>query len=247
MELLHLNEFYSENSSESWKKVLGDKMHYHSGLVNSEGIHPMDYSIMQLYDYIEPNTKILDCGCGWGGPARQIMKDLNCDVTGITVSEEQANYIEDFKVIHADLHEVELTEQYDTAIFVESYCHLHTPIKVLKNISKHVNSVVIRDYVNLTRNFVNYDVKWKMMMGNKSKYIHDLTNAGFTVKDFIIRPHYYQPESSIWLNNIMKMPENEITGQIKLLKEYCEKCLMNYSEYGETTNGICTIHAVIDK
>jgi len=207
----------------------------------------MDYSIMEMYKFIPENSKVLDCGCGWGGPARLLIKDLNCDVTGVTVSEQQANYIKDFKVIHSDLHDLELTEQYDVALFVESYSHLHDPVSVLKNLSFFVDKIIIRDYINLQGNFVKYDSKWKMTIGDKSKYTHDLNRAGFTVKNFEIRPHSYQPEAGLWLNNILQLDEKDITGQIKLLYEYCNKCLQSATESGQSSNGICTIYAEVDK
>ena len=41
---------------------------------------------------IKPNQKVLDIGCGWGSLAIDIAKSANCEVTGITLSENQFNY-----------------------------------------------------------------------------------------------------------------------------------------------------------
>tara|TARA_B110000027_G_scaffold83828_1_gene89017 strand:- start:1753 stop:2943 length:1191 start_codon:yes stop_codon:yes gene_type:complete len=41
---------------------------------------------------IQPNQKVLDIGCGWGSLAIDIAKSANCEVTGITLSENQFNY-----------------------------------------------------------------------------------------------------------------------------------------------------------
>lgn len=41
---------------------------------------------------IRPNQKILDIGCGWGYLAMEIAKQKNCQVTGVTLSENQYNY-----------------------------------------------------------------------------------------------------------------------------------------------------------
>ena len=41
---------------------------------------------------IQPNQKILDIGCGWGALAIDIAKSINCEVTGITLSEKQFAY-----------------------------------------------------------------------------------------------------------------------------------------------------------
>jgi len=41
---------------------------------------------------IKKNQKVLDIGCGWGSLAIDIAKTANCEVTGITLSENQLNY-----------------------------------------------------------------------------------------------------------------------------------------------------------
>ena len=41
---------------------------------------------------IQPDQKVLDIGCGWGSLAIDIAKNAKCEVTGITLSENQLNY-----------------------------------------------------------------------------------------------------------------------------------------------------------
>ena len=41
---------------------------------------------------IKSNQKVLDIGCGWGSLAIDIAKSANCEVTGITLSENQFKY-----------------------------------------------------------------------------------------------------------------------------------------------------------
>ena len=41
---------------------------------------------------IKPNQKVLDIGCGWGSLAVDIARSANCEVTGITLSENQLKY-----------------------------------------------------------------------------------------------------------------------------------------------------------
>ena len=41
---------------------------------------------------LKPGQKVLDIGCGWGGMAFEIAKQSQCEVTGISLSENQINY-----------------------------------------------------------------------------------------------------------------------------------------------------------
>ena len=41
---------------------------------------------------LKPGQKVLDIGCGWGGMAFEIAKQSQCEVTGISLSENQIKY-----------------------------------------------------------------------------------------------------------------------------------------------------------
>jgi cyclopropane-fatty-acyl-phospholipid synthase len=41
---------------------------------------------------LKPNQKVLDIGCGWGGLAFEIARQSGCEVTGISLSENQIEY-----------------------------------------------------------------------------------------------------------------------------------------------------------
>ena len=44
---------------------------------------------------IKPHHSVLEIGCGWGGMAEYIGKELGCNYTGITISPSQKNFTED--------------------------------------------------------------------------------------------------------------------------------------------------------
>ena len=113
-----VNKFYDDTSPEVWKKVIGKDLHYHVGWGEGDIFYN---SVEYLYQFIDKNSKILDCGCGWGGPAKALLQDLNCDITGVTVSKVQYDYIEKnvpIDAIHADLHNYHPTDTFDICLFI---------------------------------------------------------------------------------------------------------------------------------
>jgi len=45
---------------------------------------------------LEAGMKVLDIGCGWGGAARFAAEEYGVEVTGLTISHEQASYAEEY-------------------------------------------------------------------------------------------------------------------------------------------------------
>jgi cyclopropane-fatty-acyl-phospholipid synthase len=83
------NRFY-----EAW---LDGTMTYSSALFDEDA---KDLSQAQIRKYrslvdrtgIEPGHHVLEIGCGWGGFAEYVAKDVGCRVTGLTISREQFDY-----------------------------------------------------------------------------------------------------------------------------------------------------------
>merc|ERR1712176_856782 len=81
----------------------------------------------KLASLIRPNrngsTKILDIGCGFCTPAKILQKSVpNAVVTGLTLSEEQANACttKGVPAVAADFSTARLSGGYDVAFFQES-------------------------------------------------------------------------------------------------------------------------------
>lgn len=220
---MNLDEFYSENEFDIWKTILGDKLHYHLGSKSSGDI--FDQAIINLFPHIENKSKVLDCGCGWGGPARVLIDKLNCNVTGVTVSEKQAHSIIDFPVHHCDLNYYNLIEFYDVAIFVESFCHFKNPINILKKLHSNIGKIIIKDYV---WNCEWYNENWGMYMRPKSSYVNILKKSSYEIIKINLDDTTDVVSScEYWMNNIKKLDENLINGQVKKLKDLCTSVLNN--------------------
>lgn len=244
---MELSDFYSDTDPELWKKVLGEDLHYHVGWGNGDIMYN---AVQHLYQFILPNSKLLDCGCGWGGPSKVIQKDLNCDITAVTNSLVQYDYIKNnipINVVCEDLHDYQLQSFFDTALFIESFCHLKNPHNVIKNISQHTNQIILREYHLKTRyeDCKKYLDKWLMKIYSKEHLIEIFKEYNFRL--VYLGEHYYdalQPTLEYWLNNLKKIKKEEKTYHLRTL-EISSKYLKN--NLSDVLNGVGLATFVFEK
>lgn len=62
--------------------------------LNTAQKHKLDLNCRKLY--LNEYDKVLDVGCGWGGFAKYAAEHFDCDVTGITIAQEQIPYARAF-------------------------------------------------------------------------------------------------------------------------------------------------------
>ena len=194
--------FYTDNPLEVWQTVLGPSMHYHVG---------GDQAVRDLYPYIDNNSNILDIGCGWGGPARLLSTEKQCECHGVTNSKQQYNHYP-YTVSLADANTYTPDDNYDTTIFIESLCHL-TP-QILTNIRPHTNKLIIKDYLSP---FNWYNKQWEMYMRDESTYKSILSDYTITHLEITKSKDVYN-SSLYWYNNILSLNPNQITHQIETLQ-----------------------------
>ena len=80
-----------------WARLLDDCLHFHLGHFPSAetGLaESMRFAVLDLASQVPKKavSRVLDIGCGWGGPAFELAKHWGSEVIGFTVSRCQARY-----------------------------------------------------------------------------------------------------------------------------------------------------------
>ena len=217
---MEVDEFYDDTLPETWKKVIGNDLHYHVGWGDGDILYN---AVKHLYQFIDKKSSVLDCGCGWGGTGKVLKRDMDCEVTGVTISQVQSDYISDnnlFPVVLSDLHDYTPDKIYDVCLFVESFCHLKSPQKVLSNISESTNKIILREYhMKSNEHPKKYVDNWLMNI-----YHLDEICSFFGELDFKLtyeEEHYdysLEPTVEYWLQNLDKLDSIEKTKHIQLLE-----------------------------
>ena len=104
---------------------------------------------------IKPNQKVLDIGCGWGSLAIDIVKSTNCEMTGITLSENQFNYcVKKAKELNLEnqvnfklIDYRQLEEKFDRIVSIGMFEHVGR--KFYKNYFKQIERLLSKDGISL--------------------------------------------------------------------------------------------------
>jgi cyclopropane-fatty-acyl-phospholipid synthase len=171
---------------------------------------------------IQPNQKILDIGCGWGSLAIDIAKSINCEVTGITLSENQFAYCTNkakelnmenqvkFKLIDYR----ELNEKFDRIVSVGMFEHVGRKFynKFFKQIEKllkdsGVSLIHTIGSVNPPRDPHPWITK-HIFPGGYTPSLSELTTpiekAGLIVSDVEVLKLHYSHTLRHWKENCIK-------------------------------------------
>ncbi|MEC9414611.1 MAG: cyclopropane-fatty-acyl-phospholipid synthase family protein [Pseudomonadota bacterium] len=92
-------EYHYDIGNSFYEIWLDKSMTYSSGIFQKENENLFQaqknkYEKLIKKMDIKPHHKVLEIGCGWGGMAEYIGKNLGCDYTGITISPSQKEFTE---------------------------------------------------------------------------------------------------------------------------------------------------------
>ena len=148
---------------------------------------------------------------------------MNCEVTGVTISKVQYEYVKSnvpIEIIYSDLHDYNPNDRFDVCLFIESFCHLENPLKVLYNIRDCSNKIILREYHLKSDDYPKkYVDSWLMNIYKKDEMISLFDKIGFKLT--FDENHYdysLEPTLNYWLDNLKKIDNSEKTHHINTLE-----------------------------
>ena len=191
---------------------------------------------------IKPNQKVLDIGCGWGSLAIDIAKSNNCEVTGITLSENQFNYcVKKAKKLNLEnqvtfklIDYRQLDEKFDRIVSVGMFEHVGR--KFYKNFFKKINNLLNDDGVSLVHTIGSVNpprdphpwiTKYIFPGGytpSLSEVVTPIEKAGLIVSDIEVLKLHYSHTLRHWKENCIK-------NKIQIINMFDEKFFRMWEFY----------------
>jgi cyclopropane-fatty-acyl-phospholipid synthase len=171
---------------------------------------------------IKPNQKVLDIGCGWGSLAIDIAKSIQCEVTGITLSENQLKYCKkkakelnlENQVTFKLVDYRELNEKFDRIVSVGMFEHVGR--KFYKKFFKQINKLLTDDGVSLIHTIGSVNpprdphpwITRYIFPGGYTPSLSEVTTpiekAGLIIADVEVLKMHYSHTLRHWKENCLK-------------------------------------------
>ena len=174
---------------------------------------------------LKPGQKVLDIGCGWGGMAFEIARQSQCEVTGISLSENQIKYCkEKAKELNLDnqvrfelLDYRSVNSKFDRIVSVGAFEHFGK--KFYKTFFKKVKNIMNDDGICLLHTIGSVDEPGPIqpfiqkyifpggIIPSLSEIITPIEKTGLVLSDCETLIHHYDKTLKAWLDRFMKNKE----------------------------------------
>jgi cyclopropane-fatty-acyl-phospholipid synthase len=174
---------------------------------------------------IQSNQKVLDIGCGWGSLAIDIANSTNCEVTGVTLSENQLDYcLKRAKELNLEnqvtfklMDYRELDEKFDRIVSVGMFEHVGR--KFYKRFFKQIEKLLADGGVSLIHTIGSVNpprdphpwVTKYIFPGGYTPSLSEVTTpiekAGLIVSDIEVLKLHYSHTLRHWKENCIKNKE----------------------------------------
>ena len=174
---------------------------------------------------LKPGQKVLDIGCGWGGMAFEIARKSQCEVTGISLSENQINYCKKKSKelnmdnqVHFELCDYRsVKDKFDRIVSVGAFEHFGK--KFYKTFFKKIKSIMKEDGICLLHTIGSVDEPGPIqpfiqkyifpggIIPSLSDMVTPIEKTGLIISDCETLIHHYDKTLKVWLDRFMQNKE----------------------------------------
>lgn len=228
-----LDRFYSAESIHAWQQIIGENLHYHFGyFYGSEDLEiGLRQAVRNFYDDITPGSRVLDVGCGWGGPAKMLVEEHNCAVTGISSGTAQVEYCRSLglDVWHQDVEdEPEVyPDDYDVIFCLEMISHIRNKAQLLRRLRSCAPRLILSEscaadtYLGERTTFGG-----SIELCTVSELVRDVEDAGWKIQSIQNRRFYSLRTIALWQQNLDRVyGDREPPGQLGVLRSLVNAAL----------------------
>ncbi|HTJ66790.1 MAG TPA: class I SAM-dependent methyltransferase [Actinospica sp.] len=141
------NKHYDDTPPEVFAAFLDTRLKYSSGLYPEPDLSLEDAQTAKLHFVAERlgvtgGERLLDVGCGWGSLTLFMASEYECEVTGVTPAQSQADYIkakaaelgvaERVRIVVGGFSSVPVDGRYDAVTMLGSIIHMPDRVAVLR-------------------------------------------------------------------------------------------------------------------
>ena len=194
----------------------------------------IDHIIKKLN--LKPGEKVLDIGCGWGGMVFEIARQSKCEVTGISLSENQISYCKkkakELKMdnqVHFELRDYrEVKDKYHKIVSVGAFEHFGK--KFYKTFFKKLKNIMTDDAICLLHTIGSVDsptpvqpwIQKRIFPGgivpSLSELVSPIEKTGLVIADCETLIHHYDKTLKAWLE---RFSENKNRARSLYDKDFC--------------------------
>ena len=174
---------------------------------------------------LKPGQKVLDIGCGWGGMVFEIARQTQCEVKGISLSENQIKYCKnkakELKMdnqVHFELCDYrEIKDKFDRVVSVGAFEHFGK--KFYKTFFKKVKNILNDDGICLLHTIGSVDspsppqtwIQKRIFPGGIVPSLSDMVvpieKTGLIISDCETLIHHYDKTLKAWHGRFMTNKE----------------------------------------
>nr|VFK13518.1 MAG: Cyclopropane fatty-acyl-phospholipid synthase [Candidatus Kentron sp. LPFa] len=238
-----LDRFYSREPVHAWKQIIGRDLHYHFGyFFGAEELETgLRQTVRNYYPYIEPGSRVLDVGCGWGGPAKMLREERDCRVVGVTSSQTQVEYCRHLGMeawrrdLDGETNPLPNVSSggVDIIFSLEMISHIRHKLRLLRRLRESgarliLSESCVADGYSGERTVFGGSI----LLCSVSELAHDVEAAGWEIRWMRDRRFHSLRTLSLWKQNLDRIyGEREPPGQLGVLRDLVDAALPSPVEW----------------